>query len=224
MRFSPHVLALVSFLAVGCSDEQQPSIPESPASGVVERDGNIYYIDDSGKEITITSLGIDFQPSLSTDEKFVTFARDNPAVMIETPIGTMFPAREIWKASVDASDAPSLVVRHTDLNNDGRPDYGSLSSPTFSNDNSEIYFLTECWVTSHALYSVKLSDISTRFVTNSNYLEIIRNGRFVNDIIVQRHSYFVGSGSYDWYWIVSSDGKTRGTIGESTDHFRENFL
>ena len=224
MRFSPHFLALVSLLVVGCSDEQQPSIPDIPAPGVVERDGNIYYIDDSGKEITITSLGTDFQPSLSTDEKYVTFGRDNYEVMIEDMFGPPYPSRQIWKASVDASDAPSLVAGYGLPANGEGSGYRYLSRPAFSNDNSEIYFLGASWATSSALLAVKLSDLSTRFVTSSNYLEIIRSGSWAGDIIVQQHKYFIGGGSYDWYWIISPDGETRGPIGESTDYFRENHL
>lgn len=198
--------------------------PIPPTSGktteVVERDGNIYSIDKSGKGILLTSSGVDSEPSLSTDQKWVTFVRENSEIMVEDHAGGLYPAREIWKIATDGSDNPRLVVRH-DHSKNGNGLCGAFRKPTFSNDNSEIYFLDRCWVTSNVLRAIDLSNSSIRIVTDANSLDIVRSGRWANHLIVQKHKYFLGSGSYDWYWLVSSDGKTVGPLGKSTKSFKE---
>lgn len=82
----------------------------------------------------------------------------------------------------------------------------NFSNPVFSNDDSKIYFLMEQWATSRELYSVRTSDFSTKFITDANYLEVVRGGRFSDCVIVNQHKYFVGGGSYDWYWLISPEG------------------
>ena len=42
----------------------EANIPPAIVTEVIERDGNIYSIDKSGKEIPLTSSGVDFEPSL----------------------------------------------------------------------------------------------------------------------------------------------------------------
>ena len=225
MRYCFPALAflLMSVAAIGFYASDSYNIVEHLPLKVIERNGNIYCVDNDGKEISITSAGVDSAPSLSADQKLVTFVRENSKVMSED-VFMMLPSTEIWKAPTDGSEAPCIVVRHdhpltgesTILRNFGRP--------VFSNDSSEIYFSISCWATSAALYSVNISDSSTRFVTDGNSLEIVRSGNWADHIITQKHKYFVGGGSYDWYWLVSPDGETVGPLGENTDYFKKNCL
>ena len=53
--------------------------------------------------------------------------------------------------------------------------------------------------------------------------EIVRSGNWADHIITQKHKYFVGGGSYDWYWLICPEGKTIGPLGENTDYFRESW-
>jgi hypothetical protein len=32
-------------------------------------------------------------------------------------------------------------------------------------------------------------------------------------LIVNQHRYFLGGGSYDWYWVFSPNGKEEGPLG-----------
>jgi len=192
--------------------EKIPIQPSGKTTEVVERDGNIYSIDKSGKESPLTSSGLDFEPSLSTDQKWVTFVRENPKIMLsphvaDCPDGVecLSPAREIRVMASDGSHDPRLVVSRENFKN------GILENfmkPTFSNDNSEIYFLAPCRVTEHAIYAVDVQDSSVRFVTGGSSLDIVRSGFWAGHIIVQKHKYFLGGGSYDWNWLVSPEGRT----------------
>jgi hypothetical protein len=204
-----------------------PIQPSQKTVEVVERDGNIYSIDKSGREIRLTSSGVDLEPSLSADKKRVTFLRENPNIIIHSSAADcpdkfrsecLSPAREIWVMASDGSHDPRLVVSREHFEH-GILDY--FMKPTFSNDSSEVYFLAPRWVTSHALYAVDIQDFSVRFVTAGSSLDIVRNGKWADHIIVQKHKYFLGSGSYDWYWLISSDGKTVGPLGKSTTSFMQ---
>jgi hypothetical protein len=41
--------------------------------------------------------------------------------------------------------------------------------------------------------------------------------------MVQQHHYFVGGGSYDWYWLITPDGREVGPLGEALELFRESW-
>ena len=208
-------------------EKKIPIQPSQKTVEVVERDGNIYSLDKSGREIRLTSSGIDLEPSLSADKKWVTFLRENPNIIIHSSAADcpdsfrsecLSPAREIWVMASDGSHSPRLVVSRKHFER-GILDY--FMEPTFSNDSSEVYFLAPQWVTSHALYAVDMQDSSIRVVTAANSLEVVRNGKWAGHIIAQKHKYFLGSGSYDWYWLISSDGKDVGPIGTSTTSFKQ---
>jgi hypothetical protein len=51
-------------------------------------------------------------------------------------------------------------------------------------------------------------------ITRGNSLEVIPVGKYKNYLIVQRHKYFLAGGSYDWYWLINSQGKEIDPIGE----------
>ena len=38
------------------------------------------------------------------------------------------------------------------------------------------------------------------------------------------HRYFIGAGSYDWFWLVRPDGKEIGPVGEDVENFKANYL
>ena len=40
----------------------------------------------------------------------------------------------------------------------------------------------------------------------------------------RQHRYFIGGGSYDWYWLLKPDGKEVGPVGEDTENFKTTYL
>ena len=81
-----------------------------------------------------------------------------------------------------------------------------FSKPRFSLDDSKVYFLSYAWTTSPAIHELNLSTGKTRFISDGYGLIVIPQGKYAGDLIANRHEYFNGGGSYDWYWII--DPKT----------------
>ena len=50
-------------------------------------------------------------------------------------------------------------------------------------------------------------------------VKIVPSGEYKDCLLVQQHRYFVGGGSYDWFWLVRPDGKELGPVGEDTENF-----
>ena len=77
------------------------------------------------------------------------------------------------------------------------------------------------------LGAVHVLDLSTKkeqFVCAGNSLEVIRSGEHKDCLLVQQHRYFIGGGSYDWFWLLRPDGKEVGPVGEETENFKEMYL
>jgi hypothetical protein len=54
-------------------------------------------------------------------------------------------------------------------------------------------------------------------------LKVVPSGEYKDCLLVQQHRYFVGSGSYDWYWLLRPDGKEVGPVGEDTSNFEATY-
>jgi len=48
---------------------------------------------------------------------------------------------------------------------------------------------------------------------------VVTSGEYKDCLLVQQHKYFVGGGSYDWFWLLRPDGKEVGPVGEDTENF-----
>ena len=44
-----------------------------------------------------------------------------------------------------------------------------------------------------------------------------------SDWTMLQHRYFLGGGSYDWYWLLRPDGKEVGPVGETTENFEATY-
>lgn len=45
----------------------------------------------------------------------------------------------------------------------------------------------------------------------------------IGRLVVQKHKYFFGGGSYDWYWLVGPDGENPKPLGEDARNFNAAF-
>jgi len=128
------------------------------------------------------------------------------------------PNNELWIKYKSGKE--ELMVACRNANN---PDsiIGDIYAPQLSNDKAEVYFLSAAYATSDELHGVNLKTKQERAVCAANFFEIIRSGKYKNDIIVNQHRYRFKKpiGSYNWFYIVDEQGKVLKTLGESSKKF-----
>ena len=90
-----------------------------------------------------------------------------------------------------------------------------FSNLVLSPDSRNLYFLSAAWATSNAIHALNLSTGVVSFVSPGNEIFVIRTGEYRGNLVMQKHKYFVGGGSYDQYWAVSPEGKELGLAGEN---------
>jgi Tol biopolymer transport system component len=86
-------------------------------------------------------------------------------------------------------------------------------------DNQTVYFSSWAWATSDAIHSLNLQSLETKFITDGNAYGVIRSGKYKGYLLVNKHRYRKGGGSYDVDWLVSTEGKTLRMVekGETFD-------
>jgi len=86
--------------------------------------------------------------------------------------------------------------------------------PQMSVDGTKVFFLAKAWETSTALHSVDIDSGEERFITDANFLRVIRKGKYKGKLAVEQHKYFKGPGTYDFVWLIEQDGKVIGPLGD----------
>ena len=76
--------------------------------------------------------------------------------------------------------------------------------PRFSLDDKKVYFRSLGWTTSNAIHELDIATGKVRFITDGNDFIVIPAGEYAGKLAVAKHKYFLGSGSYDWYWLIGS--------------------
>ena len=190
------------------------------AQSVSVKNGNVQFTDKSGKTTALTSSGRDSGPVLAPDGKWVAFVRKVNGKKIATGSDEVDPT-ELWQVRVDGKE-PSLLLRCRDAE---KPEslIGGFDNLQFSADGKLLYFVTPAWATSGAVHVVDTTNGKERYVFPGNDLKMVKSGEYKDCLLVQQHRYFVGSGSYDWYWLLRPDGKEVGPVGEDTSNFEATY-
>lgn len=95
-----------------------------------------------------------------------------------------------------------------------------IKSVTYNKYTNELFFLTDAWTTSRAVHKFDIGPISEEkkvnpvFVTSGNSVSVVNDGKYIGNIIVEKHKYRDGGGSYDPYVLMSPDGKEIKELGE----------
>ena len=84
----------------------------------------------------------------------------------------------------------------------------------FSPNSRTLYFVTSAWAVSGAVHAINIDGTNYRFIQPANELEVITSGEYQGYLALKQHRYFIGGGSYDWYWLFTPDGKEIGPLGE----------
>jgi hypothetical protein len=204
------------FLILVCLAVSVSAFPQT----VSVKNGNVQFTDKSGKTTALTSSGRDSGPVLAPDGKWVAFVRKVNGKKIATGSDEVDPT-ELWQVRVDGKE-PSLLLRCRDAE---KPEslIGGFDNLQFSADGKLLYFVTPAWATSGAVHVVDTTNGKERYVFPGNDLKIVKSGEYKDCLLVQQHRYFVGSGSYDWYWLLRPDGKEVGPVGEDTSNFEATY-
>ena len=198
---------------------------------LIVTNGNIFALIGQGDVVQLTSSGRDRSPRMSPVGGVVAFIRqsrqESKFSVIEehdSPNRKHY-ADQIWVVDLKTMKS-RLLVRDRPLGKSvAEMDLEKTTaiicddSLRFSPDGIHLYFRVSAWVTSDALHGVNLRTGVTRFITPANSVEVVMSGAYAGDLIVQKHRYFLGGGSYDWYWLITPGGREIGPIGESDEQF-----
>ena len=190
------------------------------AQTVSVKDGNIQFTDKSGRTTALTSSGRDSNPVLAPDAKWIAFVRKVDGKKISTGSDEVEPT-ELWQVRVDGKE-PSVLARCRDS---AKPEsvIAAFENLQFSTSGKLLYFVTPAWATSGAVHVVDTTNRKERYLFPGNDLKVVTSGEYKDCLLVQQHRYFIGGGSYDWFWLLRPDGKEGGPIGEDTSAFEATY-
>lgn len=191
------------------------AVARGSAANVAARDGNIVYTAADGSVKKLTASGRDRAPVLAPDGKWVVFVRAIDGAKISTGSDEFAPS-ELWQVRTDGRE-PLMLVRARA--GSGEHVVAGFENVRFSCDGKLVYFMTPAWATSAAIHVVDTTTRKSRFVCPGNDVQVVCAGEHRGSLLVQQHRYFVGGGSYDWYWLVRNDGREIGPVGEDTTNF-----
>lgn len=182
------------------------------------KDGNIILRVAQDEAKQLTSSRRDSKPVVSPDGKWIVFVRSVPEKKISTGSGD-HDAEELWQVGADGKDSIRLVAPRDAK--EVKDLIAGFSDIHFSSDGKLVYFVTPAWATSGAVHVVDTTTRKERFVLAGNNLEVIRSGEYRDCLLVMQHRYFLGGGSFDWFWLFKPDGTEVGPVGEDTTNFKE---
>jgi len=196
-------------------------LAQAHAQKVSVQNGNVC-ISTAGAEVkALTTSGHDSEPVLSPDGKWIAFVRTLPGRKISTGAGEA-DVTELWQIRADGKE-PTALVRAKESDK-METILAGFSKPQFSSDGKLVYFMSEAWATSGALHVVDSTNGKEHFVCPALEFEVVKSGEYKDCLLVSQHRYFIGGGSYDWFWLSRPDGKEVGPVGEDTENFKGTYL
>jgi dipeptidyl aminopeptidase/acylaminoacyl peptidase len=191
------------------------------AQTVTVKDGNIQFTDKSGQTTAVTSSGRDSNPVLAPDGKWIAFVRKVDGKKVSSASEDALEPTELWQVRVDGKE-PTMLARCRESQKMESVIAG-FDDLQFSSDGKLLYFVTPAWTTSGAVHVIDTTNGKERYVFPGNNLKLVPSGEYKDCLLVQQHRYFVGGGSYDWFWLFRLDGKEVGPVGEDTENFEATY-
>ena len=191
----------------------------SSAQTVYQQKGNIHLKNSEGVEIQATSSGLDFDPSLSPDGKWIVFIRDTPDKILDD-----YHETELLLINTDSMN--EIILVKGGISNDPNNYIVGMKIPQFLSDSQRVVFYSSC---APVRGNINLVDIRTgvvQYICDGNSVEAILSGKYRDQLIVLKHGYFLAGGTFNWYWLIALDGKEIGPIGEADNlsMFKEMYV
>jgi hypothetical protein len=191
-------------------------IAPSSFASVFVKAGNIYY-SQGDKDIQLTSTNHDDAPILSPDKKLIAFIRTGHQIIPQkcrdfADISSKY-GNQIWIYNL-ANNTERLLVDNNFSCNKPKERMVDPQQLNFSPNGKILYFVTSAWVVSGAAHAINVDGTNYHYIQPANTLEVITSGDYRGYLALQQHRYFIGGGSYDWFWLFTPDGKEIGPLGE----------
>ncbi|MEI8011906.1 MAG: hypothetical protein WCI27_05415 [Candidatus Omnitrophota bacterium] len=207
------------------------------AASVKAIKGNIFYTDNVGKILQLTSSGRDQQPVIQPKNEWIYFVRSfdgkfkgekycppkgkkvKPGVLKE----------ELWRVKKDGTSS-KMLYRAKNVGVDG-PDenysIASISNIQFAPDGDKVYVETSDSATSSGVHVMNPEGGVAHFLGGGNQTKIILSSSeksYRGCIVTSQHHYFLGGGAYDWYYLFTPDMKKKiGVLGEDLEGFTKMY-
>lgn len=201
------------------------SIAVGQSARIEVSDGNIY-LQQGAIRRQLTTGGSDSDAVISSDGKWIAFVRTNKTRVVDL---TKEPAySDLYVMAADSGAPRVLVSRGTPCGkNRFLADFGSLD---FLSDGVRLAFQSS-WAAVHG--STQIVNVTTgacKHVAGGNRLYVVKRGRYRDHLVVLLHKYFMTTGTYDWWWLLTADGTEVGPVaedsgeeGDSLVEFREMY-
>ncbi len=190
---------------------------------VFTKTGNIYYKQPSGHIVQITYSGRDSSPILSMNKKMIAFIRTGNQIIPKKCDSDIKYGNQIWIYDLSTKKERLLVANNFECD---EPE-NKIIDPNdlhLSPDNKTLYFITSAWTTSGALHGVDIDHALQHYIMPANEFKIVSKGENKGYLIVNQHRYFIGGGSYDWYWLMSPEGNEEGPLGPEITKDQIDFI
>ena len=89
----------------------------------------------------------------------------------------------------------------------------SFFRPQLSPEGRYAYFLIDYAAVTNAIIRLDLSTRETKFISSAKDFWVVPRGRYGGDLIAQVRKAKLAVGYYDWFYLLSPDGKELGVIG-----------
>jgi len=175
--------------------------PSFGAKQAVALDGSIFVLSADGSRLQVTSSLTDSQPDLALDGTKVVFVR-------KTDIGS-----EIWIAGVGSGASPARPLLKPPLRIMGRT-FSQFFNPKFSPDGETVFFLIPFAATTQAILRILISNPEPKLVAAALNFVVVLGGQYRGDLVAQIRKAKLAPGFYEWYWLLTPDGKEIGIVGQ----------
>jgi len=190
------------------------------------KNGDIYSII-KNKETRLTNTGLNKSPIIHPNGEWIYYVKVTGAVddgEVHPPKdykGDYALKEEIWK--IDTTGERNTLVYKSALPPEPNQAYYTLFSVDniqFSPDGKKVYFETNKWVTSNAVYVMDSDGSKAKILGPGNGLKIIKSNNFIKNeyigyLVVSQLRHFKFGGSYYWNWLFDPDFKEIGPIGDN---------